>query len=899
MKIFVINLERDNAKREKIQKKMDAENIQVEFFKAIDGLSQKELHNFTGWVDPYNSRYITKGDVGCSMSHYYIWEKIIEEKIEKAIILEDDVEIIDHDFVNKVNNIDKNIEYDLLYLSRNKITDEKEKELNEDIVVASPSYWLCAYVITLEGAKKIKNDIFFNNITPIDEYLPYLYSNTYLNKTMDIVFGNIPKIKAVAFKNNLLKPEGNAFQISSTFFSEPCDKVRDDILLVTVATDMNDPLKRYISSCKKFGFKPIVLGLGKTWKGGNMAEGPGGGQKIIFLQEYLKTLDENKLVVFTDSYDVICNNNINNLCDIYNKDFSDKIVFATENSCWPDRNLENFYPKVDNKQNIYLNSGLFMGYSNDIRKLIDKDIRPHEDDQLYYTEEFLYNRRNIELDYENKLFLCLNGDQEVLRINKSKTQLLINNIPPVFLHGNGPPEIKRRLNYISNYSIGNYNSTYGYKNINKLKDFIPHITIVFEEVIIPCKEVIEGLCNIEYPRDKITFIYLFNKYPEEEIINTFKKVLNSDKDTSNFILKERTDSHTILETIEFIKGDKVFYIDSSCIIKYKNILKELLSENKSFIGPVLKHNNSLFSNFWGELGTDNFYKRSENYINIIQNTERSCWNVPYLAYCFLSDKDFFTQEILTKNLDKGSGWDMALCYNLRKTNNFMYALNTHDFGFLTHEEGLKSNYISFEDLKITNFKGHETLWKKKYLHKLFDPETIMEETGNNINKIQIFNKLFCKEIIELVEHKDQWSKGGDTYYDERIGAKENHPTQDIHLKNLGLEEMWKWVVDTIISKLVWNKYKYTYKDINISFVVKYDMDGQRELNKHHDSSTFTVNLCLNTDFEGGGCYFIKDNVKCINKDIGSIILHPGKLTHYHEGLPITSGKRFILVSFIN
>ena len=32
---------------------------------------------------------------------------------------------------------------------------------------------------------------------------------------------------------------------------------------------------------------------------------------------------------------------------------------------------------------------------------------------------------------------------------------------------------------------------------------------------------------------------------------------------------------------------------------------------------------------------------------------------------------------------------------------------------------------------------------------------------------------------------------------------------------------------------------------------------------------------------------------------GWAIIHPGRLTHYHEGLPITSGKRFIFVSFVN
>jgi hypothetical protein len=52
-------------------------------------------------------------------------------------------------------------------------------------------------------------------------------------------------------------------------------------------------------------------------------------------------------------------------------------------------------------------------------------------------------------------------------------------------------------------------------------------------------------------------------------------------------------------------------------------------------------------------------------------------------------------------------------------------------------------------------------------------------------------------------------------------------------------------------------------------------------------------------YEGGGCRFIKQNKEVVNKDIGSMIIHPGKLTHYHEGIPITYGERYILVSFIN
>ena len=79
------------------------------------------------------------------------------------------------------------------------------------------------------------------------------------------------------------------------------------------------------------------------------------------------------------------------------------------------------------------------------------------------------------------------------------------------------------------------------------------------------------------------------------------------------------------------------------------------------------------------------------------------------------------------------------------------------------------------------------------------------------------------------------------------------------MADLGLEDMWKFIIDTYIKPIMWNEYKYNTSDINISFIVKYSMDGQKELEPHHDSSAYTVNICLNNNFEGGGCHFIRQN----------------------------------------
>uniref|UniRef100_A0A8C6T1Y6 Procollagen-lysine, 2-oxoglutarate 5-dioxygenase 3 n=1 Tax=Neogobius melanostomus TaxID=47308 RepID=A0A8C6T1Y6_9GOBI len=78
----------------------------------------------------------------------------------------------------------------------------------------------------------------------------------------------------------------------------------------------------------------------------------------------------------------------------------------------------------------------------------------------------------------------------------------------------------------------------------------------------------------------------------------------------------------------------------------------------------------------------------------------------------------------------------------------------------------------------------------------------------------------------------------------------------------------------------------------MNFVVRYRPDEQPSLRPHHDSSTFTVNIALNSkniDYEGGGCRFLRYSCSVEAPRKGWSFMHPGRLTHYHEGLPTTSG----------
>jgi glycosyl transferase family 25 len=110
MNCFIINLSQDVERKEIITGEMKKNDINFSFIEAVDGriLSKEDIekyYNENKAVELFNHKLST-GEIGCALSHIKIYEKMVFEEIPNALIMEDDVFIIDR----KINEVIKNLE---------------------------------------------------------------------------------------------------------------------------------------------------------------------------------------------------------------------------------------------------------------------------------------------------------------------------------------------------------------------------------------------------------------------------------------------------------------------------------------------------------------------------------------------------------------------------------------------------------------------------------------------------------------------------------------------------------------------------------------------------------------------------------------------------------------------
>jgi hypothetical protein len=347
------------------------------------------------WVDPLLGRGLLKTEFGCSVSHFRVWQKIAASGVA-GIVLEEDAVFASFD-VAEVEGILKS--HDSVWLGH------RENSLG---------YWYNAhaYAITSNTAAMLCEG-FAENIIPSDEWLPLKLKN-YFN-----YFYKPELVKQIPRSVRPSEIEGGSM-----------------INVITVGTD-ESKMSILRQSAIRNQIKLVNLGKNVPWRGGDMAAGQGGGQKINLIRQHIGNLPDDAPVLFIDGYDGLFVDNTETIEERF-LGFDCDILFAAEKNCWPDPDMWVLFPKSETPYR-YLNSGLFMGRAGALKSFFNMGIDDKDDDQLWVQQKFLEpNGLNIKLDYEGYVFQC---DDEV---KVEGSQISNGMCFPCVYHGNGGDEAKQR-----------------------------------------------------------------------------------------------------------------------------------------------------------------------------------------------------------------------------------------------------------------------------------------------------------------------------------------------------------------------------------------------------------------------------------------------------------------------
>ncbi|BCS82975.1 putative procollagen-lysine,2-oxoglutarate 5-dioxygenase [Cotonvirus japonicus] len=893
-KIFIINLARRSDKKLRIINEFEklktlGTELDYEFFDAIDGNNSQQISQFKfkipNWIDPNSGKPMTNGEVGCALSHYSVWCKVVDlvesGKLTadcRVLILEDDV-IFNDDFMKKyetyMNEI--NFDFDLIYLHRKPLNQFTETIMTSHIIKPNKSYWACAYLITYQCAKKLLSVDYLNNLIPVDEFIPAMHGCNIFG--YEKLFDRADKITCFAVQPSLLRLTGDAFNDSETFHSGSYitnDKFIFDtdksFNIIYIGPNKGDAYNRFIDYCKLYLLPHTILEAGKD-------------SDMIILANYFNSINDIDL---QNTLTLVISVDINDYCNVIPlvspTEFVEKYKSLSGNQI--------VTPLLDNTSN----KTLMLGWGNLIKDFI-----------LTYQEKINYTENSdtplislstiLMLDSITGNSSCMEDSKQLifhqiiqfsdLEFNTRTSRISNKNSNnPCIFYANTPSSIIT-LNSVENYTGNGWNEFYGYKVTPVVRPSLPKIYMSVRTSNNPNNlKIIE---TIDYPRELLT------------------------------ITTNKNNNHTFYETDvkKFLETDSEYYfnIDVNYVLTLPTVLKELLDLNREFVTPLMRKGRESWTNYWGDIDDNGFYKRSHDYFDIINRIRTGCWNVPYVTGIYLIKRSIIEQNpgLFTDNSNKWSNdnIDMRVCHNLREKNVFMYLSNMNHYGHIEDEPVIDPTVDLSKEVTIFDLLTRRNEWERKYLHPEYYvnknnlAQLRCDELCTDIYNFPLFSRTFCQELIKVMEDHGEWSKGQGNHVDHRLGNNyyENVPTQDIHLFQVGLEKQWDFIVTTYIAplvKIIFNNYRT--KGVHLAFVVRYHWQQQSELADHHDASNYTVNIALNEgggkDYENGGTFYNKRNYAVKNQEIGTVVLHGGKINMSHRGLKTTAGIRYILVSFI-
>ena len=179
-----------------------------------------------------------------------------------------------------------------------------------------------------------------------------------------------------------------------------------NIKVVTYATELNNFVKKWISSAEICDYDYTILGKGVKWSGWK--------QRTKAYLEFVQKLDPNQIVILCDAYDLLFVRSSTELHEIF-LTFNKGIIVSAEPNCCTGKmdekkNKQNFTRICKerapiNNNFIYPCAGCVIGYAGLLVDLYYKILNNpfYTDDQSSLGDIWIKNPDILTLDYESKM----------------------------------------------------------------------------------------------------------------------------------------------------------------------------------------------------------------------------------------------------------------------------------------------------------------------------------------------------------------------------------------------------------------------------------------------------------------------------------------------------------------
>jgi glycosyl transferase, family 25 len=160
--IFVLNLDFSPERSASLQQQAKKLGLEIQRIAGVNGAGLTEEEIVNAYSPELNKKFyrhgLTRGEIGCYLGHKKIWQKILDENIKCAVILEDDCILETHfpQVLEAISNLE-NVEF--IKLADNQhCPPAQTRPLSSDFMLVNyhriPNCAI-AYSLTPRGAKKL------------------------------------------------------------------------------------------------------------------------------------------------------------------------------------------------------------------------------------------------------------------------------------------------------------------------------------------------------------------------------------------------------------------------------------------------------------------------------------------------------------------------------------------------------------------------------------------------------------------------------------------------------------------------------------------------------------------------------------------------------------------------